>query len=66
VAQFLAAMNRCNKDTITKKYGQYPMTWNGPEGCVDFWLVGHHEDWECGGDDGDAVECTGKRRDVGS
>ena len=47
VEQFLAAMNRCNKDTITKKYGNYPMTWNSPGGCVDFWLIGHNLDWTC-------------------
>lgn len=42
-------MNRCNKDTVEKKYGQYPMTWNSPGGCVDFWLIGHEDldKWSC-------------------
>jgi hypothetical protein len=65
VTQFLATMNRCNKETISKKYGQHPMTWNSPGGCVDFWLVGHGADWDCdSGDlDNDPAECVnGKRK----
>jgi hypothetical protein len=62
VEQFLAAMNRCNKDTVDKKYGQSPMTWNSPGGCVDFWLVGHGEDWDCDNLDDKPEECEGKKK----
>jgi hypothetical protein len=65
VTQFLAAMNRCDKGTISKKYGQHPMTWNSPGGCVDFWLVGHGADWTCDYGDltQDLPECVnGKRK----
>lgn len=65
VEQFLAAMNRCNTDTITKKYGQYPMTWNSPGGCVDFWLVGHGSDWSCDGQGIETPECKGGKERVG-
>jgi hypothetical protein len=60
VDKFLAAMNRCNTDTIENKYGQYPMTWSGPSGCVDFWLVGHGPDWACTGLGQTDPECKGQ------
>jgi hypothetical protein len=64
IEQFLAAMNRCNKDTVEKKYGQYPMTWNSPGGCVDLWLIGHEglDKWNCDKPYNESEECQGKRK----
>jgi hypothetical protein len=62
ITQFLAAMNRCDQDTLTKKYGQHPMTGNSSGGCVDFWLVGHDAGWSCGDGDLDPPECLSGAR----
>jgi hypothetical protein len=37
-----------NTDTQDNKYGQKPLVWNSPNGCVDFEIYGDSEDWECG------------------
>jgi hypothetical protein len=55
-------IDRWYKDTVVKKYGQYPMTCNAPGGCVEFWMVGHAPDWTCEDLKVDPVECTGKRK----
>jgi hypothetical protein len=62
IEQFLTAMDRCNKETISNKYGQLPMTWNSPGGCVDFWLVGHGTDWSCDDLKDKPTECEGRRK----
>jgi hypothetical protein len=35
---FLSAVNNCNTDTTSAKYGQMPLTWNSPGGCIDFMI----------------------------
>jgi len=54
---FITNINRCNTDTISQKYGSNPMVWNMASGCVDFWVGGHGDDWECPNND---HECSGK------
>ncbi|KAF7561026.1 hypothetical protein G7046_g3111 [Stylonectria norvegica] len=46
-ARFNSAVNNCNTDTTSEKYGQRPYTWNSPNGCIDFWIYGDSEDWSC-------------------
>ncbi|KAF1994290.1 hypothetical protein P154DRAFT_539735 [Amniculicola lignicola CBS 123094] len=60
IEQFLAALNRCNKEGIEKKYRQYPIAWNSLGSCIDFWLVGHGDDWTCDGLGGQSKECMGR------
>jgi hypothetical protein len=55
-AGFIANINNCNTDTISKKYGSNPMTWNMGLGCVDFYVGGHGDDWDCPNND---HECSG-------
>lgn len=62
IEQFLAAVNRCNKETITQKLGQAPMAWNSPNGCVDFWLVGHGPEWSCNDLKVKSPECEGAQK----
>jgi hypothetical protein len=57
--QFLAAVNNCNTDTISKKYGQSPFTWNGDLGCLDFYIGGHGDDWNCDNLGSRPHECSG-------
>jgi hypothetical protein len=56
-SQFLANVNRCNTDTIEKKFGSNPMVWNSDQGCIDFYIAGHGDDWDCNG--AGTVECSG-------
>lgn len=61
--QFMNAMNRCNTENdLSHKYGNYPMIWNGPQGCIDIWLVGHGTDWSCDDLGSKSHECTGKKK----
>ncbi|KAJ3549351.1 hypothetical protein NM208_g546 [Fusarium decemcellulare] len=48
-AKFNSAVNNCNTDTTSEKYGQKPYVWNSPNGCVDFYIYGDGEDWDCEG-----------------
>lgn len=48
-ARFTGAVNNCNVDTTDDKYGQRPYVWNSPNGCIDFWIYGDAEDWDCEG-----------------
>ncbi|KAF4460878.1 hypothetical protein FALBO_12336 [Fusarium albosuccineum] len=48
-AKFNSAVNNCNTDTTSEKYGQKPYMWNSPNGCVDFYIYGDGEDWDCEG-----------------
>ncbi|KAI5457009.1 hypothetical protein BGZ63DRAFT_365966 [Mariannaea sp. PMI_226] len=45
--RFLGAVNDCNTDTTTEKYGNYPYIWNSPNGCIDFWIYGDGADFTC-------------------
>ncbi|KAK7431852.1 hypothetical protein QQZ08_001470 [Neonectria magnoliae] len=48
-ARFTGAVNNCNTDSTDDKYGQRPYVWNSPNGCIDFWIYGDGEDFDCEG-----------------
>ncbi|KAM0426516.1 hypothetical protein ACHAPT_008208 [Fusarium lateritium] len=48
-AKFSSAVNNCNTDTTSEKFGQKPFVWNSPNGCIDFYIYGDGEDWDCEG-----------------
>ncbi|KAH6889338.1 hypothetical protein B0T10DRAFT_513799 [Thelonectria olida] len=45
--RFLGAVNDCNTDSTTDKFGNYPYIWNSPNGCIDFWIYGNGDDFNC-------------------